>query len=61
MKVVHWLLARLKEPSTWAGFAALAMSFGLTQEGYEAISGAGIAIAGAVAVFLREKSDNTSE
>ena len=58
MAILNWLISRLKEPSTWAGLAALGMALGLTQDGYEAISGLGMAAAGALAVFLRERPNS---
>ena len=54
MNFVHWLLARLKEPSTYAGFAGLALAFGLSDVQWAAISTAVAGLAGAVAVFLSE-------
>ncbi len=51
------ILNRLKEPSTWAGVAAMAATFGLSidaelvQYGTMALAG----IAGVAAVFLGEK------
>jgi hypothetical protein len=54
MKVLHWLLARLKEPSTYAGVAGLALAFGVTDAQWMAISSAVAGLAGVAAVFLSE-------
>ena len=54
MNFVHWLLARLKEPSTYAGFAGLALAFGLSDVQWAAISTAVAGLAGVAAVFLSE-------
>jgi hypothetical protein len=49
---------RLKEPSTWAGLAVLASLFGVNvaQDQFAAVSQAGAAIAGLLAVFIPEYS-----
>ena len=54
MKIVSWLLNRLKEPSTYAGFAGLALAFGLSDTEWAAVSTAVAALAGVAAVFLSE-------
>ena len=54
MSFVHWLLARLKEPSTYAGFAGLALAFGLSDVQWAAVSTAVAGLAGDAAVFLTE-------
>jgi hypothetical protein len=54
MSFVHWLLARLKEPSTYAGFAGLALAFGLSDVQWAAVSTAVAGLAGVAAVFLSE-------
>lgn len=54
MNFVHWLLARLKEPSTYAGFAGLALALGLSDVQWAAISTAVAGLAGVAAVFLSE-------
>lgn len=56
MSIVHFALARLKEPSTYAGLSGLAMAFGISNELYAAASSAVAAIAGLVAVVLAEKA-----
>jgi hypothetical protein len=52
-----WLLARLKEPSTWRGFVWILTVCGvlLTPEQAEAIMLAGMAVAGLLGVFLVEE------
>ncbi|WP_194286365.1 hypothetical protein [Rhodocyclus gracilis] len=49
------VLARLREPSTWAGLAALAALFGAPPEHINAVTQLGVAAAGAAAVFLPEQ------
>lgn len=51
---MKFLVDRLKEPSTWAGLAGIAASFGIAAPLYATISAAGMAIAGIIAVFLPE-------
>lgn len=56
---MHYLLTRLREPSTYAGIAAFLAGFGLlglTEQDWNQILGAVAAIAGAVAIFVKEKS-----
>ena len=52
--MIDWLLGRLSEPSTYAGFATIAASIGLSQPVYAAVSALGVAVAGLVAVILHE-------
>lgn len=52
---MQWLFDRLKEPSTYAGFAALAAGIGISSDTYQAIAGALAAIFGVVSVVLKEK------
>ena len=54
MTVVHWLLGRLKEPSTYAGFSGIALAFGLSAEEWSTIYTAAAAVAGVVAMLLSE-------
>lgn len=54
MKVVQWALHRLKEPSTYAGFSALALAVGLSDAQWAAISTAVAGLAGVAAVFLSD-------
>ena len=56
MNFVHWLLTRLKEPSTYAGFAGLALALGISGELYNAVAAAIAGVAGLVAVLLVEKA-----
>lgn len=54
--VLDIIIARLKEPSTWAGLGAIFLAFtGWSQELWSALSTAGMSIAGVVAVILAEK------
>ena len=61
MKFVSWLLNRLKEPSTYAGLAGLALAFGLSDAEWTAISAAVAGLAGVAAVFLSEAPAAPSE
>ena len=61
MKIVSWLLNRLKEPSTYAGFSGIALSFGLSDTEWSAISLAVAGLAGVVAIFLPEKPAEVTE
>ena len=54
MTFVDWLLSRLKEPSTYAGFSALALALGLSDAQWAAVSTAVAGLAGVAAVFLSE-------
>ena len=54
--MIDWLLARLSEPSTYAGFAAIAGSIGLSAPLYSAASSVAAAVAGLVAVILHERT-----
>ncbi len=53
--MVQFILARLKEPSTFAGLSGLALALGISGELYNAAAGAIAGIAGLVAVLLAEK------
>jgi hypothetical protein len=55
MKIVSWLLERLKEPSTYAGFAGIALAFGLSDVQWATVSTAVAGLAGVAAMFLAEK------
>ena len=61
MKLVSWLISRLKEPSTYAGLAGLALAFGLSDAQWTAISAAVAGLAGVAAVFLSEAPAAPSE
>lgn len=54
MQIVSWLANRLKEPSTYAGFAGIALAFGLSDAEWSVISTAIAGVAGVVAMFLSE-------
>ena len=56
MSVVNFVLARLKEPSTYAGLSGLALALGVSGELYSAATAALAAVAGLVAVVLAEKA-----
>lgn len=61
MNFVSWLLNRLKEPSTYAGFAGLALAFGLSDAEWTAVSAAVAGLAGVAAVFLSEAPKDVAE
>lgn len=54
--MVHFVLSRLKEPSTYAGLSGIALALGVSGELYNAVAGALAGVAGLVAVLLAEKS-----
>ena len=56
MSIVNFVLARLKEPSTYAGLSGLALALGVSGELYSAASAALAAVAGLVAIVLAEKA-----
>ena len=53
-----YLLARLKEASTWRGIALLLTAFGVhvAPEVQEAVISAGVAVAGAIGVFFPDST-----
>jgi hypothetical protein len=53
-----YLFDRLREPTTWRGLALLLTSFGVTlsPEQSDAILSAGLAIVGAIATLVPERS-----
>ena len=53
--MVKWIITRLKEPSTYAGFSGLALAFGVSTELYSALSTAIAGLAAVIAVVLSEK------
>jgi hypothetical protein len=55
MKIVSWIANRLKEPSTYAGFAGMALAFGLSDAEWAAVSTAAAGVAGLIAMFLSEE------
>jgi hypothetical protein len=54
--MVQFILARLKEPSTFAGLSGLALALGVSGELYNAAAAAIAGVAGLVAVILAEKA-----
>lgn len=56
MKILHWILDRLKERSTWVGLttAITAIGVGLSPEEASAIATAGVAVAGAIIAFTKD-------
>ena len=55
---MSFIIKRLQEPSTYAGIAAFLAGFGLlglTEQDWNTILGSVAALAGVVAIFLREK------
>ena len=56
MSIVNFALARLKEPSTYAGLSGLALAFGISTDLYNAVAGAIAGVAGLVAVILAERA-----
>jgi hypothetical protein len=54
--MLNWVLSRLREPSTYAGLAGLALAVGIGAEQWAAISTAVAGIAGVVAMFLSDKT-----
>lgn len=55
---MKWLVARLKEPSTWRGLVWLLTAFGVTfrPEVWEQITAVGMAAAGLVGVLTSEEN-----
>jgi len=61
MKIVSWLVNRLKEPSTYAGFSGIALALGLSSEEWSTVYTALAGLAGVVAMLLAEKPAETAE
>ena len=61
MKIVSWLVGRLKEPSTYAGFSGIALALGLSGEEWSVIYTAIAGVAGVAAMFLSEKPAEVAE
>lgn len=59
MKILQWITDRMKERSTWLGLTTIATAAGvsLAPEQVEAIAVLGMAIAGAIAVFTKDKAE----
>ncbi len=55
MTIVHWLLNRAKEPSTYAGFSGLALALGLSETEWAAVGTAAAAVCAAIAVIIAER------
>ena len=53
--MLHAIVARLKEPSTYAGFAGIALAVGVSAPLFTAVTTFVAAAAGLVAVFVAEK------
>jgi len=54
--MIDWIIARLREPSTYAGLAGLAAAVGLSDPQWQAISVAVMGVAGLLAVFIHERT-----
>ena len=54
--MVHFILSRLKEPSTYAGLSGIALALGVSGELYNAVAAALAGVAGLVAVLLADKA-----
>jgi hypothetical protein len=52
--MVNFVVSRLREPSTYAGFAGLAAAVGIAEPLYQAVSAVVMALAGLAAVLLVE-------
>lgn len=59
MNMIEWIIARLKEPTTWIGLISFVTAAGvqLAPEMQDSIVTAGVAIGGTLAIVLREKGD----
>jgi drug/metabolite transporter (DMT)-like permease len=60
---MDFIIKRLQEPSTYAGIAAFLTGFGLlglTEHDWNQIFGAFAALAGVVAIFVRETPGSSS-
>ena len=53
--MIMWFLNRLKEPSTYAGFAGFAFLLGLDPNQWNTISAAAIGVSSLLAMVLKEK------
>lgn len=61
MKIVSWLVNRLKEPSTYAGFSGIALAFGLSAEEWSTVYTAAAGLAGVIAMILSEAPTEDAE
>jgi hypothetical protein len=55
MNIAHFILDRLKEPSTYAGLSGIALALGVSGDLYQAVSVALAGVAGLIAVLLSDK------
>ena len=53
------MIDKLKEPSTWAGFGLIATALGWNVASWDALVQVLTAVAGLLAVLLRERRDGT--
>lgn len=62
MSILLWILARLKEPSTYAGFATIvaALGWNVTDEMQKTIMTAVMGVAGMLAMFFSERPKSGS-
>lgn len=61
---MNFIIKRLKEPSTYAGIAAFLAGFGLlglTEHDWNQIFGALAALAGVIAIFVKETPSATTD
>ena len=53
---MKYVLARMREPSTWAGLSALGVVFGIPPGTLDLVAQVGVGIAGLVAIALKDKA-----
>lgn len=53
--MIDYLLKRLREPSTYAGLAGLALALGISDTAWATISTAVAGVAGVIAMLLHDK------
>lgn len=55
---MHYIIKRLREPSTWGGLGMLLVSLGMgiPPGAIEAVTSIGVGVAGLASIFLGEKS-----
>lgn len=55
---MHYIIKRLREPSTWGGLGMLLISLGMgiPPGAIEAVTSIGVGVAGLASIFLGEKS-----
>lgn len=53
---MNWIIERLKEPSTWAGFSGLSAALGMSGELSQAIAVALPAVFGLLAVIIKGRN-----